>query len=282
MHRPRILLTGGSGLLGRVLRPELERHAEVLSPGLDEFDLERPGTVVSIIDEVHPQLIVHLAANTQVDWCEQHPLEAFRVNTEGTVHVAHAARRIGARMVLVSTDYVFDGSRREPYREYDATNPLSVYGRTKREAERAVLDIVPDRLVIRSSSLFGPAGPNFVDTILRVARSGSPLRVVDDQVQSPTFAGHLAPAVSCAAVSLAQGILHLSGTGCCTWLEFAEAILSAAGVDRACEAVSTEQLARPAPRPPYSVLDGSLAESLLGLRLPPWREGLAAHLAGTR
>lgn len=268
--------------MGQALRPELERHAEVLAPGLDEFDLERPGTIVSTVDGARPQLIVHLAANTQVDWCEQHPLEAFRVNTEGTIHVAHAARRLGARMVFLSTDYVFDGARFEPYHEYDATNPLSVYGRTKREAERAVLDIVPDRLVVRSSSLFGPGGPNFVDTILRVARSDSPLRVVDDQVQSPTYAGHLAPAVSCAATSAAQGLLHLSGTGSCTWLEFARAILAVAGVERECEAVSARQLARPAPRPSYSVLDGSLAESLLGLRLPPWREGLAAHLAGTR
>jgi dTDP-4-dehydrorhamnose reductase len=282
MSRPRILLTGASGLLGTALRPELERQGEVVAPGLDAFDLGRPGTVAAIVHETRPEIIVHLAADTRVDRCEEHPRDAFLVNTEGTIHLAHAARRQSSRVVLLSTDYVFDGAARTPYREYEKTNPLSVYGRSKREAERALLAILPDRLVIRSSSLFGAAGANFVDTILKLARSDAPLRVVDDQVQSPTFAGHLAPAIACAALSRAQGILHLSGGGSCTWIEFARAILAAAGVDRACEPVASAAFGRPAPRPAYSVLDGSLAESLLGLRLPAWQEGLLAYMKGGR
>lgn len=282
MERPRILLTGASGLLGQLLRTELERSGEVLAPGLETFDLERPATVTTVIHQTQPKLIVHLAANTRVDWCEENPREAYRVNTEGTIHVAHAARGVGARMVMVSTDYVFDGAREEPYREHEATNPLSVYGHSKREAEQATLTIVPDRLVVRSSSLFGGGGPNFVDTILKIARSDGPLRVVDDQVQSPTFAGHLAKALACASLSQAQGVLHLSGGGSCTWFEFANAILVAAGISKVCEPIPARVLARPAPRPAYSVLDNSLAESLLGLKLPGWQEGLAAYIESTR
>jgi dTDP-4-dehydrorhamnose reductase len=281
MPRPRILLTGATGLLGRALLPELERQGDVVAPGLDALDLERPSTVVAAVQDARPEIIVHLAADTRVDRCEEHPRDAFRVNTEGTIHLAHAARIHGARMIYLSTDYVFDGAQREPYREHEATNPLSVYGKSKREAERALLAILPDRLVIRSSSLFGAGGVNFVDTILKLGRSGAPLRVVEDQIQSPTFAGHLAPAVACAALSRAQGVLHLSGGGSCTWIEFARAILAAAGVDRTCEPIPAEAFGRPAPRPAYSVLDGSLAASLLGLRLPPWQEGLAAYLKGS-
>jgi len=278
MSAPRILLTGASGLMGSALLPELRRAGEVLAPGLDEFELTRPETVLRCFETFRPRLVVHLAAETRVDWCEDHTEEAFRINARGTAQVAVVCRRASARMVLLSTDYVFDGAQRTPYREYQATAPLNAYGRSKEEAERAVLAIVPDRLVVRSASLFGTGGPNFVAAIVDQARRGASLRVVDDQVQSPTWAGHLSPALARASLSDLQGILHITARGECSWYEFARAILGSTGLSVACEPASSDRLGRPARRPAYSVLDCSLAEEALGIVLPTWQEGLAAHL----
>ncbi len=280
MAGPRILLTGADGLLGRALSPALRGAGTLAMPPRAEFDLERPETVRHVIEDFRPTVVVHLAADTRVDRCEEFPEDAFRLNARGTVHVAEAARRAGARVVLLSTDYVFDGATRTAYREYEATNPLSVYGRSKEEAERAVLAIVRDRLIVRSASLFGTGGQSFVSAILERAQRGEPLRVVDDQIQSPTWVGHLAPAVAAAALSDFQGILHLTARGGCTWFEFARAILAASGLSVKCEPISSEKLGRPARRPAYSVLDTRLAEEALSLRIPDWHEGLAAFLDG--
>lgn len=273
----RILLTGASGLLGQRVFPALRALGEVHAPSLDEFDLLRPDTVEMAFEAARPDLVVHLAADTRVDHCEEHPEETFLVNAEGTERIARACRSLGARLVLMSTDYVFDGKHAVPYRENEPTGALNIYGRSKEQAERAVLSIANDRLVVRSASLFGRGGHHFVAGVLEQARRGGPLRIVNDQLQSPTFVGHLAPALVRAVGSDQQGILHLSGRGGCTWFEFGRTILSRAGLSVACDPVSSTELKRPAVRPAYSVLDTSLAEEVLDIRMPAWQEGLEAY-----
>lgn len=278
MARPRVFLTGASGLLGSALSPILETWAEVVAPGLDIFDLGRPETIRSAILESRPQQVVHLAAETRVDWCEDHPDETFRINTGGTACLAEVCREVGARMLYLSTDYVFDGTKRVPYLETDRTAPLSVYGCSKEEAEQAVLSTLEDRLVLRSASLFGAGPRHFAASVLAQARDGRALRIVDDQVQSPTWVGDLAPAISKAVRSDLQGIVHVTASGWCTWYEFAIAIIARARLQVDIQPVSTLALARPARRPAYSVLDLTLAERALGIRMPQWQEGLDAYI----
>ncbi len=274
----RILLTGASGLLGGAVLPELRPHGDVDAPGLDIFDLDRPETVERFVLDTRPSLVVHLAADARVDRCEEHPEDAFRTNVLGTAHLADACRRVRARIVMMSTDYVFDGAQGSPYREYQRTGALGIYGRSKEEAEKVLFAVAHDRLVVRSSSLFGTGGPNFVNAILDRARRGEPLEVVDDQVQSPTWVRHLAPALARAAVSEMQGIVHIAAAGSCTWYQLARAILDATGLRVPCSPISSDRSNRPAPRPRYSVLDCSLAAAGLGVALPSWKDGLAGYL----
>ena len=150
MAQPRILLTGADGLMGRKLQPALGSLGVVVAPSLDALDLRRPDTVREAVEGVRPDIVVHLAAETRVDYCEEHPEETFSINARGTTHLALACRKVGARIVMMSSDYVFDGSQRTPYREYQPTTPLNVYGKSKEEAERAILTIVPSSLVVGS------------------------------------------------------------------------------------------------------------------------------------
>ncbi len=174
-------------------------------------------------------------------------------------------------MIYVSTDYVFDGTKREPYLESDPVNPQTAYGRTKLAGERATAEANPRHHIVRTSWLFGPGGPNFVETILRLARERDSLRVVDDQVGKPTYTGHLAPELLELAASEEYGIHHRAGAGECSWFEFALEIVERAGLDCSVEPCTTAEFPRPAPRPAYSVLGGEQ-------RLPSWREGLEAYL----
>ena len=236
-------------------------------PGVDarshgDLDVTRPLDV-----GYRPDLVLHAAAWTNVDLAETDPHGAFRVNVEGTRHVA----AVGAPLVYFSSDYVFDGRKREPYVESDEPGPLGVYGRTKWQGEAAAGD---DAWVVRSSWLFGWSGTNFVRTMLSLAATRDEVRVVDDQRGSPTYVGHLAEATR-ELVDLPRAIWHLAADGDCTWAEFAEAIFSEAGVDCRVEPITTEELGRPASRPAYSVLR---SERPNAPRLPHWREGLRACL----
>jgi dTDP-4-dehydrorhamnose reductase len=209
-----------------------------------------------------PDLILHCAAWTDVDGAESDSDGAFLVNATGTRNVA----ALGAPLVYFSTDYVFDGAKREPYVEADEPNPLSVYGRSKLDGEREV----GDGWIVRSSWLFGPTGTNFLHTMLELGRQREEVAVVDDQRGSPTYVGHLAEATR-AIVELPYGLYHAAAGGDCTWAEFAEAIFEEAGVRCRVRRISSEELSRPAPRPPYSVLRSQKPETP---RLPHWREGL--------
>jgi dTDP-4-dehydrorhamnose reductase len=211
-------------------------------------------------------LAINCAAWTDVDGAEQHEDEALRVNRDGARNVAEAAGTV----LYVSSDYVFDGTKREPYLESDPVKPISAYGRTKLEGERATAESNPRHFIARSSWLFGPGGKNFVETMLG---RGPEVRVVDDQVGSPTFTGHLADAL----VKLAQtedfGAHHLAASGSCPWFQFAREIFARTGSDTRVEPCTTAEFPRPAARPAYSVLG-----SVHGARLPPWQEGLDAYL----
>jgi dTDP-4-dehydrorhamnose reductase len=211
-------------------------------------------------------VVLHAAAWTDVDGAESDPAGAALVNVEGTRNVA----ALGAPVVYFSTDYVFDGTKREPYVESDEPRPLSVYARTKLEGECEV----SDGWVVRSSWLFGWTGTNFVRTMLRLAAERDEVSVVADQRGCPTYVGHLAEATR-DVLALPQGIWHVAAEGECTWAEFARAIFEEAGVDCRVREITTDELSRPAPRPAYSVLR---SERGCAPRLPHWREGLRACL----
>jgi dTDP-4-dehydrorhamnose reductase len=212
-------------------------------------------------------VVINCAAWTDVDGAEEHEQEALRINCAGARNLAEAAGRV----IYVSTDYVFDGTKREPYLESDPVNPQTAYGRTKLAGERATAEANPRHHIVRTSWLFGPGGPNFVETILRLTRERDSLRVVDDQVGKPTYTGHLAPELLELATSEKYGIHHRAGAGECSWFEFALEIVERAGLDCSVEPCTTAEFPRPAPRPAYSVLGGEQ-------RLPSWREGLEAYL----
>jgi dTDP-4-dehydrorhamnose reductase len=221
-----------------------------------ELDVTRP---IDLVTQCY--LVLHAAAWTDVDGAEGDPRGAGLVNVDGTRNVA----ALGAPVVYYSTDYVFDGTKREPYVESDEPNPLSVYGRTKLEGEREVRE----GWIVRSSWLYGWKGRNFVKTMLELGRDRDEVSVVADQVGSPTYVGHLADATR-ELLALPQGTWHLAAEGECSWAEFARATFEEAGLDCRVREITTEELGRPAPRPAYSVLRSEKGAP----RLPHWREGL--------
>lgn len=214
--------------------------------------------------------VINCAAYTDVDGAESDPETAHAVNADGARNVAEAA----ARVVYVSTDYVFDGTKAGPYVESDAVNPLSAYGRSKLAGERATLTASPHSLIVRTAWLFGAGGRNFVTTMLRLGEERGEVRVVDDQVGCPTFTGHLADALVALAEGHGHGFLHVAGAGSCSWFEFARAIFDRAGMDVDVHPCTTDEFPRPAPRPANSVLKSEREAP----ELPAWQHGLDAYL----
>lgn len=230
--------------------------------------------MAAAFDVLQPDVVVHCAAWTAVDACEGDPERAFAVNTMGTRHVAEAARRQGAHVVYVSTDYVFDGSAERPYVEWDAPNPQSVYGRSKLGGER---ELDPSSTVVRTSWVCGYHGSNMVRTVIRLAGRPGPLRFVDDQRGSPTFTADLAAALAVVARQRMPGTFHLTNHGVTTWFGLARAVLEAAGHDPArVEPIATAELdpPRPARRPANSVLDNAAWRALGMAALPEWEDAL--------
>jgi dTDP-4-dehydrorhamnose reductase len=259
----RVLITGAGGQLGRALA-EAFAGDNVVALTREQWDVTRPAPPLEV-----PDVVLHAAAWTDVDGAEADPQEAAAVNVGGTSN----ARALGAPLVYFSTDYVFDGRKSEPYVESDAPNPLSAYGRSKLHGEAAAGE---GAWIVRSSWLFGPTGKNFVRTVLALGRERDEVAVVDDQRGCPTYVGHLAAAAR-EVVELAPGRWHLAAEGDCTWAELAEAIFEEAGLGCRVRRITSEQLGRPAPRPAYSVLRSERPDAP---RLPHWREGLRACLAG--
>jgi dTDP-4-dehydrorhamnose reductase len=255
----RVLVTGAGGQLGAALQ-EAFRGADARTRA--ELDVAEPLSLGYV-----PDLVLHAAAWTDVDGAEGDEAGAVRVNAEGTRNVV----ALGAPVVYYSSDYVFDGTKREPYVESDEPTPLGAYGRSKLLGEREVRE----GWIVRSSWLFGWTGHNFMRTMLRLGAERDEVSVVDDQRGSPTYVGHLAEATK-ALVALPGGVWHVAADGDCTWAEFAAAIFEEAGLDCRIVRISTAELGRPAPRPAYSVLRSEHAGAP---RLPHWREGLRECLA---
>jgi len=271
----RIVITGAKGQLGHELQAVLaEYHLTLLD--MPAFDVTGPDVERKITD-ARPNVVIHAAAFTNVDEAEHEPQRAMAVNAEGTERVARAAADSGARLVYLSTDYVFDGSKQAPYLECDEANPLNVYGRTKLEGERRALARHPNTVVVRTAWLYGMHGRNFVKAIAQAASTQSEIRVVNDQRGSPTYAGDLARAIKAMLGTDLKGVVHATGAGDCTWHEFASEIVSLIGLPRRVVQVSTAEMARPASRPGYSVLANAILYGQ-GIRLPHWKDALAQFL----
>lgn len=275
----RVLVTGAGGMLGHVLLPVLEPNHQVIGITREDCDLCDEVAVKKVFQSRKPDFVIHLAAYTNVDACELEPQRAKAENEDATLHVAKATASIGAGLMYISTDYVFDGTSERPYREDDLTNPLSVYGRTKLMGEKYVQNTLSRYFIVRTSWLFGPHGKNFVSTILRLAGEKPELRVVNDQKGSPTYTRHLAQKLVELIATKEYGIYHMTGRGSCSWFEFAKKIVELAGF-RGVQVtpVSTQEFLRPAPRPACSILENRRLASLgIGL-LPEWEEGLKSYL----
>lgn len=279
----RALVFGGTGMLGRAVVAEARRRGHVtLGLSHAQADITDPERLVYWADTFRPQIVINCAALTRVDDCETRREQAFAVNGRAVGHVAAAAERARARLLQVSTDYVFDGEATEPYGEGAATGPRSVYGESKLEGERRAAEH-PRSLVVRTSWLFGPRGPNFVATLLRLIGEGkTPLRVVDDQTGCPTYTPFLARALWDLAPLELTGVVHYRNREPVTWYGFACEIARLR--DRSVEVapVTTEAFPRPAARPGYSVLDVRRFEETVGREVEDWQWGLAEYLSTFR
>lgn len=271
-------MTGAGGMLGRAVVETATRLGhDVCAAPRATLDVTDAAAVRRAVVEGRAQAVVNCAAYIDVDAAERDRATAEAVNCAGARHVADAAARVGAAIVHVSTDYVFDGSKREPWLESDPTGPLSVYGETKLAGERAVAQANPLHAIVRTAWLFGAGARNFVDTMLALGAQRDEVRVVTDQVGCPTWTGHLAGAlVALAERPRATGIHHVAGAGSCSWNELAVEIFERAGIACRVLAATSDEFPRPARRPAYSVLGTERADPLV---LAPWRQGLDEYLA---
>jgi len=272
----KIMILGASGLFGNALLRGW-RDDEVIGLSSRGVDIRDAARTQETIGSSRPDWIVLSAAYADVDGCEKDPARAFAVNRDGAVNVAEAAKRTGAKLLFLSSDYVFDGKKSAPYETGDARNPQSIYGRSKAEAEVRLLEILPDCCIVRTSWLFGMGGKCFPDTILKLAVTRSSLDVVNDQRGSPTYTVDLASTIRELLRNNARGIVHATNSGDCTWFEFARKILESAGLTTEVRPVSSAQMARPAPRPAYSVLSPRSLNQL-GITMPSWQDALQRYL----
>jgi dTDP-4-dehydrorhamnose reductase len=270
----RILITGAGGQLGRELMEVLASH-ELHGRDHRALDIANREAVVRTVEQVRPSWVINAAAYNDVDGAEAATELAFAVNAAGPGYLAEAAARVGAEMVHISTDYVFDGRKGSPYNELDRADPLSVYGRSKYEGELQVQSAHPSACVLRTAWLYGKYGNNFVKAILKAAERGGPVKVVSDQVGSPTWTRHLAQAIGELIETTSRGLFHVANAGACSRYEFARAI-----VQGRVEVlpISADEAARPAPRPANSALV-SARWPAAGLRpLPDWGRALTDYL----
>lgn len=282
----KILLTGAGGLLGRDCQAVFQANHEVLAVGRQELDIAEPAQVDAVLSRFRPEAVVNCAAFTQVDRCETDREDAVRGNVTGPRILARAAARSGALLLHISTDYVFDGKKAPPipYEEQDPTGPLSWYGRTKLEGERAIQEVAPRHIIVRTAWLYGRHGPNFLKKILSLALSPQipELKVVDDQYGSPTWSYRLARQLARLLEAGGQGIYHAGGEGWCTWFELARTFLELMGVGKPIRPCQTSDYPTPALRPRNSILGNRrLTEAGLNL-MHPWKEDLEEFVGAFR
>ena len=273
----RVLIFGATGMLGKALM-RVWKDDEVAGLGSGDADIRIPEEVEAQVQSIRPDWIVLSAAYTDVDGCELNPQLATAVNTFGAVNVAKAAEKLGARLLFLSSDYVFDGTNTTPYKASDLPKPINSYGESKAEAEKKILEILPQGCIVRTSWLFGAEGKCFPDTILKLAATRPKIEVVNDQRGCPTYTDDLASAIVQLCRANAAGIIHATNTGDCTWYDFAREVLEQAGLSTSVFPTTTDKFVRPANRPRYSVLSTS---SLLahGISMRPWKQTISSYLA---
>jgi dTDP-4-dehydrorhamnose reductase len=272
----RVTIFGATGLLGKALLRAWHGD-EVVGLGSKVADIRDSQQVIDAAQRTRPEWIVLAAAYTDVDGCETNRELAFEVNSRGAVSVAQAARQTGSRLLFLSTDYVFDGTKSAPYETNDARAPRSVYGRSKAEAEIQVSELLPNCCILRTSWLFGVGGRCFPDTILKLAATRPEIDVVDDQRGCPTYAPDLARAIVQLCHRGAEGIVHATNRGECSWFEFAREIVRGAELSTVVRPTTSEKFVRPAERPKYSVLSARSLEDH-GITMPTWQDALERYL----
>ncbi len=280
----KVFVTGAHGMLGSDLAGLLRHTSDVFECARHNCDILQYAQLEEMIASYRPDVIIHTAAYTNVDQAESDKDAAMLLNETGTQHVAEIAQAYQAKLVHVSTDYVFDGTKTTPYQEDNQPHPAGVYGETKLRAEQQVQHIFnhADRrqafLIVRTAWLYGRHGKNFVSAILQRARQHNTLQVVNDQTGAPTYTKDLARGIMALLTHNASGIVHVTNTGSCTWYDFAKTILEFAGISEVTvEPITAQQLGRPAPRPAFSVLDTSRFTMLTGQKMRHWKEGLQEY-----
>lgn len=273
----KILVTGAKGQLGREITRQFAAEHELILTDIDNLDITNHQQVHTMFKEVKPQAVIHCAAYTNVDGAEKDFDGAYKVNVVGSQNLAAACLEQQARMVYVSTDYVFDGESKQPYREYNETNPMSVYGKTKLIGEQMVSRILGRHYIVRTAWLYGD-GNNFVRTMLKLAGEKDKLQVVNDQIGSPTYTKDLAVSIFRLLATDAYGTYHASCNGSCSWYDFACKIFALSGVSIPVEPVATEMFPRPARRPQHSVLENYMLSMTIGDTMRTWEEALADYL----
>ncbi|WP_125666445.1 dTDP-4-dehydrorhamnose reductase [Paenibacillus baekrokdamisoli] len=274
----KVFITGANGQLGAELANLSINGLDIKGLGRDGLDITSLEQCRHVISEYRPDVIIHCAAYTAVDKAESEPEEAFRINSEGTYNIAASAKECGAKLCYLSTDYVFDGQGKLPYEENDSTNPQSVYGKSKLAGELAVASLLSRYFIVRTSWVFGKYGHNFVHTMLKLANDQQSLKVVSDQIGSPTYSLDLAHFLLQLVQTENYGIYHASNTGSCSWYDFAQAIFKQRALSIKVEPCLTEEFPRPAPRPSYSVLNHGAIHRHGMSDLRPWKEALFHYL----
>jgi dTDP-4-dehydrorhamnose reductase len=272
---------GHKGMLGSDLMDVLGRDHEVNGVDIGEFDITSAPDCLRVVGELNPEVIVNAAAYTDVDGCETNRDACFAVNAEGVRNIAYACKDSGAKIVHYSTDYVFDGTKGEPYLEDDPCQPINTYGASKRKGEELLIETSENHVLIRTAWLYGRQGKNFVKAILAKARDEGMLRVVDDQVGSPTFSFDLAQATKLLVERDCRGIYHVTNRGVCSWFQFAQRILEYAQVSGVTvEPIKSHELSRKAARPAYSVLSNRKFMEATQKTMRPWQVALNDYLTG--
>lgn len=274
----KILVTGANGQLGNELQNLLEKDfpGQALYTDIADLDLTDEQAVQAYVTKNEVTHIINCAAYTAVDKAEEDKLQCAAVNVDAVKNIAKAADANGIKVIHISTDYVFDGTAHRPYRESDKVNPISQYGTTKRKGETALLALAPESIIIRTAWLYSPYGHNFVKTILRMADEGKTLKIVSDQIGTPTYATDLAKAIIKILQShqWVEGIYHFANEGVCSWYDFAKAIIRISGKKANVVPIPTEDYPTPAARPYYSILDKCRIKATYGVSIPHWEESL--------
>jgi len=282
----RILVIGAKGMLGRDLMDELRRSFpgdEVLGWDIDEIDIRKERETAAEIERIRPAIVINAAGYTDVDGCETNEKEAFAVNADGMKHIAMGSRRCGARAIYLSTDYVFNGRKGEPYLEEDPPHPINTYGRSKWKGEQYALELAGNGMVIRTQWLYGRFGKNFVTSILRQAKEKKILTIVNDQIGSPTYTVDLSMAMIQLIQKKASGIFHVTNRDLCSWFDFGRMILKLSGMGEVeVLPISSGELDRKAARPLYSVLSTQRFKEETGNELQSWPEALGDFLSVLR